>query len=159
MRDVFWQGMLENPSKEIDRFFEKQDACLDKGLEGALTKGLVEVFVLERTGGTLGGFIELSLRNHTEGSRARIVPYVEGWYVDEELRGRGNGKQLMQAAVRWAMEKGFDELASDALLENADGIAAHRALGFREVERLVCFMKQLPRCRGGCFGGPAGPAA
>jgi aminoglycoside 6'-N-acetyltransferase I len=131
MRAVFWQGMLENPTKEIDRFFEKQDT------------GLVKIFVLERTGGTLGGFIELSLRNYAEGSLAPKVPYVEGWYVDEELRGCGYGKQLMQAAESWAMEKGFDELASDALLENADGIAAHGALGFREVERLVCFIKQL----------------
>ena len=35
------------------------------------------------------------------------------------------------------------EIASDAVLENADGIAAHLALGYEEVERVVCFRRSL----------------
>jgi aminoglycoside 6'-N-acetyltransferase I len=68
---------------------------------------------------------------------------VEGWYVDGDLRGGGYGRQLIQAAERWAIEHGFDELASDAELGNMDSIAAHQAVGFEEVERLVCFIKKL----------------
>ena len=33
---------------------------------------------------------------------------------------------------------GYTEMGSDAELENADGIAAHRAVGYAEVERVVC---------------------
>ena len=49
----------------------------------------------------------------------------------------------MRAGEMWAIEKGFDELASDAVLENSDSIAAHKALGFEEAERIVCFIKKL----------------
>jgi len=38
---------------------------------------------------------------------------------------------------------GYTEIASDAEMDNADGIAAHRAVGFEEVERVVCFRRSL----------------
>lgn len=38
---------------------------------------------------------------------------------------------------------GHSEIASDSDLDNADGIAAHRALGYEEVERVVCFRRSL----------------
>jgi hypothetical protein len=38
---------------------------------------------------------------------------------------------------------GHHEIASDSELENADAIAAHRALGYEEVERVVCFRRSL----------------
>jgi aminoglycoside 6'-N-acetyltransferase I len=38
---------------------------------------------------------------------------------------------------------GHHEIASDTELQNADGIAAHRALGYEEVERVVCFRRSL----------------
>lgn len=43
----------------------------------------------------------------------------------------------------WAKECGFKELASDAELENTDSINAHKALGFEETGRTVCFIKRL----------------
>lgn len=72
------------------------------------------------------------------------VPYIEGWYVDEDLRGCGHGRRLVLAAEKWVVEQGFSELASDSDLENTDSIAAHKALGFDEVDRIVCFLKKLP---------------
>jgi aminoglycoside 6'-N-acetyltransferase I len=101
------------------------------------------VFVLARGNGNLGGFIELNIRHYAEGTRASPVAYVEGWYIDLDLRGRGYGKQLINAAEGWTINRGFDILASDADLENADSIAAHKALGFEEVDRIVCFIKKL----------------
>ena len=69
--------------------------------------------------------------------------YVEGWFVDADLRRRGWGRRLVDAAAAWARARGVDELASDALLDNAGSIAAHRRLGFEEVERHVCFRRRL----------------
>ena len=91
----------------------------------------------------MGGFLELNVRNYAEGSRANRVPYIEGWFVTADLRGRGHGKQLIETAEQWALKNGYNELASDAELENEASIAAHKALGFTEVDRVVCFIKQL----------------
>jgi len=50
---------------------------------------------------------------------------------------------LVQAASRWALRRGFTELASDTTLDNSESIAAHKALGFAEVERQVNFLMPL----------------
>jgi aminoglycoside 6'-N-acetyltransferase I len=100
------------------------------------------VFVAERPDGRLGGFLELSIRNYAEGCSGD-TPYVESWYVDDDLRGTGIGRGLMEAAEQWARGRGFTDLASDALLENGLSHAAHLALGFEVVERIVVFRKSL----------------
>ncbi len=43
----------------------------------------------------------------------------------------------------WSQEKGYSELGSDTELENLDSQKAHMALGFKEVERIVCYLKAL----------------
>jgi aminoglycoside 6'-N-acetyltransferase I len=101
------------------------------------------VFVLDRGGGKLGGFIELALRDGVDGAAREVTGYVEGWFVDADLRGRAWGRRLVAAGGRWAKARGMVELASDTELWNEAGAAAHRAVGFREVERLVLFLKKL----------------
>ncbi len=101
------------------------------------------VFVHERSHGKLGGFIEVSVRHRVDGTMSPRVGYVEGWYVDPDLRGKGVGRTLVAQAEAWAKQMGFTELASDAELENEDSIRAHGALGFRETFRLVHFVKSL----------------
>jgi aminoglycoside 6'-N-acetyltransferase I len=71
------------------------------------------------------------------------VAYVEGWFVEEDLRGKGAGRSLIANAEEWARENGFEEIASDAEIENEGSIRAHAALGFRETFRLVHFVKRL----------------
>ena len=89
------------------------------------------------------GFIELSIRSHAEGCESDRVAYVEGWFVDETRRGQGIGAALMAAAQEWGRAHRATELASDAEVDNAGSIAAHCALGFAEVGRIVCFKKEL----------------
>jgi aminoglycoside 6'-N-acetyltransferase I len=100
------------------------------------------VFVAERPDQSLGGFLELSVRNYAEGCRGD-TPYVESWYVDTDLRGTGIGRALMEAAEKWTRERGFTHLASDAVLDNSLSHAAHEALGFEVIERIVVFRKSL----------------
>lgn len=104
------------------------------------------VLVLDRGDGRLGGFVELALRDGVDGAARETTAFLEGWFVDAELRGQGWGAQLIAAAEAWARARGMVELASDAELENTASIAAHAALGFRETFRTVQFLK---RVRGG----------
>jgi aminoglycoside 6'-N-acetyltransferase I len=100
------------------------------------------VFVVDRPGGGLRGLLELSLRNYAEGCVGE-TPYIESWFVEADCRGSGIGKLLVEAAEIWARSNGYSEIASDALLESELSHAAHRALGFDEVERAVHFRKSL----------------
>lgn len=105
----------------------------------------VEVLLAEEGAGRVVGFVELSIRPYAEGCHSGRVAYLEGWYVAPDARGQGVGRALVEAAERWAVGEGCTELGSDALIDNARSLAAHRALGFDEVERIVCFRKELGR--------------
>jgi aminoglycoside 6'-N-acetyltransferase I len=94
-------------------------------------------------GGRVIGFAEVSRRLYAEGCESSPVGFLEGWYVVPERRHQGVGRALVEAAERWARELGCTEFASDALAENLDSAAAHRALGFQEVEVIRCFRKDL----------------
>jgi aminoglycoside 6'-N-acetyltransferase I len=101
------------------------------------------VFVLARQQSGLGGFVEAGIRKYAEGCGTSPVGYIEGWYVDPDVRRKGLGKDLVKAAEDWARVRGCSEMASDCLLENLTSFRAHLALGYEEVERLIHFRKDL----------------
>lgn len=101
------------------------------------------VLVVPRVGTGLAGFAEIGTRSVAESCETSPVAFLEGWYVDPDLRRQGVGAALVQAAEAWARSKGFTELASDTQLENTASQRAHAALGFVEVERLVAYRKVL----------------
>ncbi|MBT5902143.1 MAG: GNAT family N-acetyltransferase [Opitutaceae bacterium] len=90
------------------------------------------------------GFAEVTIRReHVSGSRHDVIPYLEGWYVDPLRQGEGVGRALIDFVSDWARSAGYTELASDTELENVLSQHAHKRLGFREVERVVSFIKDL----------------
>jgi len=112
-------------------------------MERILADPLSPVFVLQRPGGGLGGFLEASTRKYADGCVTAPVGYIEGWFVDEDLRGQGWGHQLVRTAEDWARSQGLKEMASDTWLDNDVSIRAHLAMGYEEVERLIHFAKTL----------------
>ncbi|HET6383836.1 MAG TPA: aminoglycoside 6'-N-acetyltransferase [Armatimonadota bacterium] len=105
--------------------------------------GDLAVFIAARPTVGLGGFLEVSLRASADGCESHPVGYIEGWYVDPDLRRQGIGSLLVAAAEEWAREKGCQEMASDCLLDNDVSLHAHQSLGYEEVERLIHFRKSL----------------
>src|SRR6266404_4228445 len=104
--------------------------------------GLVLVAVRERGG--LCGFAELSIRHdHVDGASSTPVAYLEGWYVDPDVRGAGIGRRLLEASEAWAAARDLKELASDAELDNHLSLQAHRSCGFRQTCRAVHFIKSI----------------
>ncbi len=118
---------------EIDVFFET--GRFD-GFE------LCAVFVAEAQDGLIG-FAEASARPYAEGCDTAPVAYLEAWHVDEAHRRKGVGARLVAAVENWGRAHGMTEFASDALTDNVVSHNAHKALGFVEVERIVCFAKKL----------------
>jgi aminoglycoside 6'-N-acetyltransferase I len=101
-------------------------------------------FVAERPAGGLGAFLEASLRRYADGCDSSPVGYIEGWYVDPDLRRQGVGRRLVQAAEDWAISHNCLEMGSDCELDNSLSWKAHLALGYQEAERLIHFCKRLP---------------
>jgi aminoglycoside 6'-N-acetyltransferase I len=90
------------------------------------------------------GFIEGSIRgDYVNGTETSPVGFVEGVYVAPARRRQGIARLLFAAIGDWAKARGCRELASDALLENEASQRAHRALGFKETERVVYFCKTI----------------
>jgi aminoglycoside 6'-N-acetyltransferase I len=100
-------------------------------------------FFAERPGGGLCGFVEAALRSRADGCDSTPVGYIEGWYVDEDVRRFGVGRTLVAAAEAWARSRGCRQMASDAELWNDVSHQAHGALGYEVTARLVLFKKDL----------------
>ena len=129
MRQALW------PEHSEEEFAAQSEEILNDGMQ--------PVFVVERPGGKFGGFLEAGTRKYAEGCESSPVGYIEGWYVDEDLRGQGIGKALVQAAEDWARSQGLTEMASDTWLDNEVSIQAHLKMGYEETVRLVHFAKKL----------------
>jgi aminoglycoside 6'-N-acetyltransferase I len=130
MRDILWPGSRADHERETQQFFTEPDVSL-------------VTFVVDRLDGRLGGFIELAERPYAEGCPSSPVAYIEGWYVDCDLRRQGLGTALVRAGEEWARNQGLKEIASDADIGNDISIRAHKALGYEEQGRIVCFRKGL----------------
>ncbi len=129
LREALWPGALADHDVETQRYFDDR-----------LTAPIV--FVAEAKG-RIVGFLEMDFRKYAPGCRSSPVAFIEGWHVEAGSQRRGIGRALIEAAEARARVLGHHEIASDSELENADGIAAHRALGYEEIERVVSFRRSL----------------
>ena len=90
------------------------------------------------------GLLSLGLRHdYVEGTKSSPVAYLEGIYVAPSHRGRGITRELVGFAKKWAKEKGCVELASDCELGNDASEAFHKAVGFKEANRIICFTMDI----------------
>ena len=131
MRQLLWPAPKGEHASETQAFFSGP------------RDNPVEVFVAFDDAGRALGFAELAIRPYAEGCHSRRVAYLEGWYVDPHARGTGVGGALVRAVEDWGRSQGCTELASDTEIENEVSAAAHRALGFSEAARIVCYRKSL----------------
>jgi Sortase and related acyltransferases len=131
MRESLWPSTRGEHAGEIARFFEGHRA------------DPAEVLIAFDETGQAIGLAELSIRSHAEGCHSGRVGYLEGWYVRPDARRQGVGAALVARAEEWALAQGCTEFASDCEVGNVVSATAHRALGFEEVVRSICFKKEL----------------
>lgn len=131
MREALWPAEPGEHAEEIASFFagDRRDPA--------------EVLLATGDSGAAIGFAEVSIRQYAEGCSTDRVAYLEGWFVEEGQRRKGIGAALVAAVEAWGRAQGCTELASDTEIHNLGSAAAHRALGFSEVERIVCFRKAI----------------
>lgn len=102
-------------------------------------------FVAVEKDGNVAGFAEATLRrDYVEGCDTSPVAFLEGVFVRPEWRRTGVARALSDRVEAWGKANGCTEYASNALIENEDSHAFHKALGFVETERVVFFKRELP---------------
>jgi aminoglycoside 6'-N-acetyltransferase I len=129
LRSKMWEMPDEDNRTEVQHILEDREDWA--------------VFVACAPDGACIGFVESWLREYAEGASTSPVGYIEGWYVEEEFRCKRVGRRLVAAAEDWARSRGCTQMASDAEIDNVGGIRAHHQLGYAEVTRIVCFLKEL----------------
>ena len=101
-------------------------------------------FVAHASPGSSVGFVEAAVRaDYVNGTESSPVAFLEGVYVVPDARNTGIARALVSEVERWAVSVGCNEFASDASVENLHSHLFHRALGFKETERVVFFRKLL----------------
>ena len=90
------------------------------------------------------GFAQCQLRHdYVEGTGTTPVGYLEGIFVKEHCRNKGYAKELLNECETWAREKGCKEFASDCEIDNDGSFQFHKAMNFKEANRIICFTKKL----------------
>lgn len=116
---------------------------LEKDFEELLRSKKDLVAVSEENGEVIA-FANVRIRSdYVAGADSLPAAYLEGICVKEGYRGRGEAKNLLAYCENWAREQGCGDFASDCLIDNEVSRAFHLAMGFREVERVICFAKKL----------------
>ena len=124
------------PANRDEHLQEMQELCAQPGRYAQ--------FIAYSRRGEPQGLVEVALRSdYVNGTASSPVGFLEGLYVDPAFRKQGIAAMLVKTAEQWVREQGCTEMVSDALLENTDSQAMHRALGFAETERVVYFRKLL----------------
>ena len=131
MRRALWPDPDDDHAREAEQFFADH------------LRNLLEVLLAYDESGRAVGFAELSIRNCAEGCDTDRVGYLEGWFVEADVRRQGVGRALVEAAEAWARRQGCVEFGSDAHIDNLLSAKAHEALGFTETDRIRCFRKPL----------------
>jgi aminoglycoside 6'-N-acetyltransferase I len=131
MRQALWPDASNDHARDVAAYFDGTIRNLDNVL-----------IALDDAGHAIG-FAEMSIRPYSEGCYSGRVAFLEGWYVDPAHRRSGVGAALVRAVEAWGRDQGCTELGSDTQSYNRDSVVAHRALGFEEVETIVCFRKSL----------------
>jgi aminoglycoside 6'-N-acetyltransferase I len=130
MRIALWPHLsAEECQREMQQLFAATDRAV--------------IFVCEFPDGRLHGFIEAGLRDVAQDCRTSPVGYIEGWFVDPEVRRAGVGGALVEAAENWARAKGCQEMASDTHTTNTLSQQAHLRLGYEPGLPIVPFRKSL----------------
>ena len=101
-------------------------------------------FYVARDQDTAVGFAQCQLRHdYVEGTESSPVGYLEGVYVQPQHRGKGVARALLEACQKWAKAMGCAEFASDCELSNQQSLRSHLKAGFKEANRIICFVKRL----------------
>ncbi|MCL5997546.1 MAG: GNAT family N-acetyltransferase [Chloroflexi bacterium] len=120
--------------------FETHDwSSFDKAIDDILNNAGAAILLAELEGVPVG-FVEVYLKQD-DATNSAIVPHryghVQSLFVIEELRGRGIGRQLMDAAQQWARDRGATAIHLDTWEFDAGPLRFYEKNGYRTLKRTL----------------------
>ena len=112
--------------------YKNLGTTLREDVDSILASPRAMVFIAERDGEPVG-----YITGHLEEDKRRELSrkcVVEDWYVEKEARGAGVGRALFDALLEASRERGCVVVESTTWAGNENARAAHRSLGFQEIE-------------------------
>lgn len=92
------------------------------------------------------GFIHAGIRtDYVEGAGDGPTVYLEAIYTQPAFRRISLATLLLQHLENWSRSKGIYQIASDTAITNIVGQKFHKKIGFKEVGRVVCYVKELDK--------------
>lgn len=134
--------------KEFGRFSASQNfnehlnpiSCTDipeshfiKNFEDAFSEN--KFFYVAEDGENIIGVIEAEIVENLYDKdvfREANVGYINSLFIDEQHRGRGVGKTLINEAIKWIKSRGVNLCALSVVSKNISAIETYKRLGFKE---------------------------
>lgn len=99
-----------------------------------------KIFLAKSNSGKFVGFIIGSIETDEDMVLGKMGK-IEDWFVGEQLRGKGIGKELYNKLEKWFREKGCQQVLSETWYGNELSIDAHQRMGF--FKSGIMFAKKL----------------
>jgi ribosomal protein S18 acetylase RimI-like enzyme len=119
-----------------DRFQVVEPIMTPEWFEAVLSSPEQVLLVARAAGQVVGVLLIQEMTNPDDDIyRPRRYLYVDELMVAGAFRGRGIGRQLMEAAAHWALERGIEEIELNVWERNLAAIAFYEHLGYTTVRR------------------------
>jgi GNAT superfamily N-acetyltransferase len=90
--------------------------------------------------GRLIGWIDVAIEHHLQSSDVAVIG---GLVVNEDIRGRGIGRRLCQAAEDWAQNRGLSIVRVRSQIKREDAHRFYQRDGYQLVKTSAVFEKKL----------------
>jgi L-amino acid N-acyltransferase YncA len=101
-------------------------------LNTVLARDHHSVWVADAGGGHLAGYLWARLHRDRQGYLPRVRGYVNQAFLEENWRGRGIMKLMLEGAYEWFLSKGVTVVTLTVLYRNWIGSSAWYKLGFED---------------------------
>ncbi|HKT13181.1 MAG TPA: GNAT family N-acetyltransferase [Terriglobia bacterium] len=98
------------------------------------------VWVAENESGAIGGWIHVFIKHLLESDREAEIG---GLVVDQDFRGQGAGKALVERAERWAKSKRMRSVYVRSNIIRKDAHIFYQKLGYKIIKTQSAFRKEL----------------
>jgi len=137
IRKTVLESVRSEEAAASDLWIDGILGAVETNLDGIGMKN--EAFILKREDGRMCGILWLG--ESKDQYTCDDTGYLLGIYVEEELRGFGLGRALLQAAEQWCGERGFLSLTLNVGSMNKDARTLYEGNGF--CERSAVMRKDL----------------